>query len=252
LVGRQVLAVRSKGKHLFIELDGGMLVRSHLGLYGTWHSYPRGAPWRKPARQASLVLETEGEVFVCFNAREVEVLSSAGFRLADAELRLGPDLTGEGLDPGLPARRARDLLAPETRLVDLLLDQRVASGIGNVYKCEVLFLSRQSPRQRLGEVPNVMLEAMYGLAAELLRRNLAGGPRVTRFIGDGRGDLWVYGRADRPCFRCGTRVRRDPIGDNPRSTYWCPLCQTGPVSAATVLGPSPQPNRSLKARENFR
>jgi endonuclease-8 len=226
LVGRRILDVWSRGKHLFIELDNGQVLRSHLGMYGSWHRYPSGAPWRKPARQASIVLETGEELLVCFNAREVEILSVEGYRLVDVQRRLGPDLTRERTDSALIARRATALVEPGALLVDLLLDQRVACGIGNVYKCEVLFLAGQPPRRTFAETPPEMLASLYDLAGELLRKNLGGGPRVTRSTGNGRGVLWVYGRADLPCFRCGSRIRRERLGVNPRTTYWCPVCQT--------------------------
>jgi endonuclease-8 len=221
----EVLGVWSRGKHLFIELNNGLALRSHLGLYGSWHSYAPGEAWRKPRRQAWISLGTETRRFVCFNAREVEILASAGFRLTDAVRRLGPDLTLAPVDIRQIEGRARELAAPETLLADLLLDQRIAAGIGNVYKSEVLFLERQHPRRRFSELTALELRRLYGRASGLLRRNLGGGPRITRFVADGRGELWVYGRADRGCLRCGATVRLDLLGAKPRPTYWCPRCQ---------------------------
>jgi endonuclease VIII len=227
LAGRAVLAVESQGKHLFVALDHGMCLRSHLGLYGTWHRYRPGEPWLKPARQASLVLRTPERVFVCFNAREVELLRTDGFLARDRHNRLGPDLTREDTDPERLRRRASELLSSETPVVDLLLDQRVASGIGNVYKSEVLFLTRRSPLLRMVDLATGDWSDLYGTAARLLRANLGGGPRITRDIQGGRGRLWVYGRAGLGCFKCGGAILRERIGRNPRSTYWCPVCQAG-------------------------
>jgi endonuclease-8 len=225
LTGRRVLDVASKGKHLFITFDHGVVLRSHLGMYGSWHRYAVGEPWRKPARCASIVLEIGACVYVCFSAREVELMASGGYRLADARQRLGPDLAREASDPMLAVRRAGELLPPRTCLADLLLDQRVACGIGNVYKSEVLFLQGLHPGRTMGETPPQILAALYRLAGEMLRNNLGGGPRTTRFVRDGRGVLWVYGRGDQPCLRCGAVIRHESIGANRRSTYWCPDCQ---------------------------
>jgi endonuclease-8 len=224
-IGHRISRLNSKGKHLFIEFDNGLVLRSHLGIYGSWHRYRPGEHWRKPAWQASIRLETNEWVYVCFNAREVEILRAAGYRLGDARRRLGPDLTRERPEPSLLHARARELLGPETPLVDVLLDQRVAAGIGNVYKSEVLYLERQAPLRPLGFSSVELLGELYARAGDLLRRNLHRGPRVTRFVGDGRGDLWVYGRARRPCFRCGEPVRLERLGRDLRSTYWCPHCQ---------------------------
>lgn len=225
LVGCKVSNVSSHGKHLFLEFENGLVLRSHLGMYGAWHQYPPTEAWRKPVWQASIVLETDQRVFVCFNAKEVEILPAQGYRLVDARRRLGPDLIQERLAPDVLVGRARALLGPEVPLVDLLLDQRVAAGIGNVYKSEVLFLEGQPPLAPLAATPSPVIVALFRTAAELLRRNLQGGPRVTRPRDDGRGRLWVYGRAALPCLRCGAEIQRRTMGANRRVTYWCPDCQ---------------------------
>jgi endonuclease VIII len=223
----EVLGVTSKGKHLFMELGGGRLLRVHLGLYGAWHRYPTGQPWKKPARQATLVLVIPGQSYVCFNAKEVEILKGQGFQARDLESRLGPDLTRESPEIDLLFRRARELVSPETQVTDMLLDQRIASGIGNVYKSEVLFIGRCGPRTCFADLSGETFAVLYRTAGHLLRSNLGGGPRITRRVADGRGILWVYGRAGLACFRCGATLVRERQGLNPRSTYWCPGCQAG-------------------------
>ena len=227
LVQDRILRVTSKGKHLFIDFEGGASLRVHLGMYGSWHRYPIGQTWQKPAHRATLVLSIPGQDYVCFNAKEVEILDTRGLRRRDRTDRLGPDLSRDAPAAESLLRRARDLLHPETELVDLLLDQRIASGIGNVYKSEVLFLERCAPRTRLGDISEETFTALYGRAERLILNNLGGGPRITRTVDDGRGILWVYGRAGKPCFRCGTSLLRECLGQHARSTYWCPACQSG-------------------------
>jgi endonuclease VIII len=167
----------------------------------------------------------EDWVYVCFNAKDVELMRSAGFESRDQRRRLGPDLTREAPEAERIRGRALALNPPDLPLVDLLLDQRIACGIGNVYKSEVLFLTRRPPLLHLEALSPQDFADLYGTAARLLRRNLAGGPRITREIPDGRGPLWVYGRAGLRCLVCETPVRRERLGRNPRSTYWCPGCQ---------------------------
>ncbi len=226
LTDRRVARVTSKGKHLYIELDDGHSIRNHLGLHGTWHRYRAGEPWHKPERQASLILRLPERVYVCFNAKEVEILATQGFHDRDQRQRLGPDLTRESPDAADLMRRARERLEPETLVVDLLLDQRIASGIGNVYKSEVLFLEACPPRARFGDLHPARFARLYQTAERLLVNNLGGGPRITREARDGRGPLWVYRRAGLACLRCGAPVAREMLGRNPRSTYWCPSCQS--------------------------
>jgi endonuclease-8 len=225
LTACRVRKVFARGKHLFLEFDGGVQLRSHLGLHGSWHRYRLGETWRRPRWQASIVLELEDTVLVCFNAKEIELLRAASARARQLGARLGPDLAADetSLEPIPP--RARTMLDDATLAVDVLLDQRIASGIGNVYKSEVLFLEAVGPRCELGSIDDATLRRLYQTARDLLRRNLGPGPRTTRFAGDGGGILWVYGRAGLPCLRCGTPVVSERVGRTWRSTYWCPACQ---------------------------
>lgn len=225
LSGRRIGAVDAFGKHLLISLDDGRVVRSHLGMWGTWHWYPPAAEWRKPARQARIVLDTGEAVFVCFNPREVEILHAAGVRRRVLAARLGPDLLGAALPLGVIVARAREIAAPESVVADVLLDQRIACGIGNVFKSEVLFLERTPPAAPFSDLPDDRLAALYLTASSLLRSNTGGGARVTRPGGDRQGRLWVYGRHGKPCLRCGEPVRYARLGQDHRATYWCPGCQ---------------------------
>lgn len=225
LAGRRVTNVHALGKHLFIEFADGLLLRSHLGMYGSWHRYRPGEPWRKPERSASVVLDTGDWLLVCFYAFAVELLQVGGFGARDWSQRLGPDLLDPDVRISAVAERAHSLSNPDTLLVDLLLAQRVAAGIGNVYKSELLFIERLPPTRRLRETSHEQLCALYQTAQQLLHANLERGRRRTRFVDDGRGDLWVYKREGRPCLACGTRITSRLMGRRLRPTFWCPVCQ---------------------------
>ena len=223
--GRRIDRVFAHGKHLFIEFDNEMLLRSHLGMHGSWHRYREDEAWQKPRRQASLVLAADDWLYICFNAKEVELIRSPSVRERILGTRLGPDLVHESTDVGEVVSRAREFLAADDPLVDVLLDQRVAAGIGNVYKSEVMFIERLHPTATLGALGDDTLAGCFDLAGRLLRRNLGGGKRVTRFEGDRAGRLWVYRRKDLPCLRCDDRITYARIGKDHRSTYWCERCQ---------------------------
>jgi endonuclease VIII len=120
-------------------------------MYGSWHRYPLGRPWDKPVRQATLVLTLAEQHFVCFNAKEVEILKTGGFRMRDQASRLGPDLTCHPPVIEVPARASSRACECGTEVTDMLLDQRIAGGIGNIYKSELLFLEHCNPRTRFGE-----------------------------------------------------------------------------------------------------
>lgn len=223
--GRRVSGVHAVGKHLFIELDNHKALRSHLGMYGSWHFYAHGEAWKKPRRQASIVLETATCTYVCFNARDVEVVSSPSVRERIIDSRLGPDIIADNVDASTLAARAFAVLESDDLIGDALLDQRVSAGIGNVYKCEVLFIERLRPQRSLASITTADLARCFDTAASLLRNNLGGGKRVTRANGDGAGRLWVYGRTGLPCLECDTPVAYGRLGRHHRGTWWCPKCQ---------------------------
>ena len=225
LTGTRIGRVFARGKHLFIELDAHRLLRSHLGMWGSWHVYVPGEAWQKPRRQGSIVLDVGERVFVCFNAAQVEVMRSQGVRRRALDLMLGPDLLADAVAFDEILRRARDLVAGDTPIVDVLLNQRVACGIGNVYKSEVLFLDGCHPKRLLQHLSDERITDMYRLARELLLGNTRGGPRVTRRSNDEASRLWVYDRRGQPCLRCEDVIRSAKLGKDLRPTYWCPGCQ---------------------------
>ncbi|MDW8324661.1 MAG: DNA-formamidopyrimidine glycosylase family protein [Burkholderiales bacterium] len=225
LTGRRVERVHAHGKHLYIHFDDGHVLRSHLGMYGSWHHYRSGEAWRRPPSQAAIELHCDDEVLACFNPLEVALAPRAHIRPAGRTARPGPDLLDARVEPAAIIARARALLDEGTPMADVLLDQRVAAGIGNVYKCELLFLTGLDPLTPLGQVDDDRLTRLYQLASELLRNNLGPGPRRTRSAGPDEPQLWVYRRAGRPCLRCGAPIRYARLGRHLRPTYWCAHCQ---------------------------
>lgn len=226
LDGRTVERVYCRGKHLFMELDSDLLLRSHLGMHGQWHRYDPGASWKRPTRQASLELQTADCTYVLFNASEVELMRSTGVRAKIWQTRLGPDLVRSPPDSGKLITRVRDCCEPDMTIAEVLLSQRVASGIGNVYKSELLFLYGILPTRPWHQLESDTITTLYHRAHTLLRKNVGGLPRQTRFENDARGLLWVYGRRGQPCLRCQTPIISASVGINPRPTYWCEACQT--------------------------
>lgn len=225
LAGRTIDDVYAHGKHLFIALDDGRLLRSHLGMWGSWHGYAPDESWQRPQKQASIVLDTGERVFVCFNALQVELLRHDGVRARQFGVVLGPDLMHKAIEFTDIVARARELCEPATPIADVLLNQRVACGIGNVYKSEVLFIERCHPATPLQALEDKSLIALFARAQRLLDGNRRGGPRVTRRANDDAGHLWVYGRTGQPCHQCDTPIASMMFGRGQRSTFWCAHCQ---------------------------
>jgi endonuclease VIII len=117
----------------------------------------------------------------------------------------------------------------------VLLDQRVCCGVGNVFKSEVCHALGLHPLAPIGRLDTAARRRMVATAARLLQANLGSGPRTT--VPGAPGRLAVYGRARRPCRRCGTPVVVARTGRHNRSTYWCPHCQPRPGDTTAESDP---------------
>jgi len=213
LVGQRVDAVEANGKHLLIRLSSGWTLHTHLRMTGSWHVYRAGERWKKPSHLARVVLEAEDRIAVCFEAPVVELLDAASERDHASLSRLGPDILDDDFDLDEIRRRAR-ASPSETRIGELLLDQRVVAGIGNIYRCESLFRSRTDPFARVDSLDDAAFDAVILAASKLMRASSAA-----------RAWPWVYRRGGKPCRRCKGIVRSEPMGDPPRTLHWCPTCQ---------------------------
>ncbi len=226
--GTTVVGVDAAGKHLLMRFDDGQVLHTHMQMTGAWHVYRRGERWRRPGHTARVIVEVDdGTVAVCFAAPVVELRRDVGeLRVASSAARslarLGPDLCEA--DPDLDEVQARlARIEGPTELGVALLDQRVAAGIGNVYKSEVCWAERVSPFTPVALLDEPVRRRLFATAHRLLRANLGSSRRVTF-----QGGLAVYGRAGRACPRCRTRVVRRAQGTDERLTFWCPTCQPDP------------------------
>jgi len=168
---------------------------------------------------------------VCFSAPVVRTYHRGGRNALgqadDPVAHLGPDLCTADVDLDLAGARMATIPDPGTTVAEVLLDQRVAAGIGNVYKSEVLFACGLDPFTPIEQVPDDLRRRLLEVATRMLRRNLSTARRTT--VSGPPGSVAVYGRQRQPCRRCGTPVRMVHHGAQARSTYWCPRCQRPPV-----------------------
>ncbi|MGD9695084.1 MAG: DNA-formamidopyrimidine glycosylase family protein [Thermoleophilia bacterium] len=227
LAGDRVTAAEAVGKHHLLRFASGRVLHSHLMMTGAWRLLPAS---RAPAGAGLfLTLRTEAHVAALYRCPRLRLLEP-GAPLPASVARTGPDLIGEGVDPAAATAAALARVDPAREIGDALRDQRVVAGIGNVYMSETCFLAGIDPWRVVGTITEREAAALGSTGAELLAQGVRDGGRIrTRRAGRGRRDrdgaTWVYGRAGRPCLRCGTPILARRQGDAARVTYWCPACQ---------------------------
>jgi endonuclease-8 len=215
------------------EVEGPLVLRTHMLMSGSWHIYRTGESWQRSATSARLVVGTAAFVAVGFAVPLAEFVPANALDEDEAIRRLGPDV----LSPDFDAEEAITRLAASARatVAEALLEQRAVAGIGNVFKSELLYMAGLWPFVPPADVTAAQWTRLMRDARVLLKANVidpaeAGvltwrGPRRTTGRSNPAQNLYVYGRHGRPCRRCGTVILLRHHGEHNRSTYWCPRCQ---------------------------
>jgi endonuclease VIII len=234
VTGRTVESCESAGKHLLIRFSGDLFLRTHMRMSGSWHLYRPNEPWQRPVRDMRVRIDTSDWVAVAFAVPVAEFLRARDLARSRALASLGPDLLSPAIDRDEALRRLG--AAGPRPIAEVLLDQRVVAGIGNVFKSEILFLSGIHPDRLASALSDGERARILDTAVPLMRRNTGAGAgaeivtyrglRRTTRRASGEESLWVYGRAGRPCRQCGAPIAWARRGIDARSTYWCGTCQT--------------------------
>jgi endonuclease VIII len=232
IAGRTVTAIDPHGKHLVLDLDDGTQVRVHLGMNGRFRRYPRAEGEATLARispgRASLAIVVADAVYLWTQARTVEIAARRAPLRGMAVAALGPDVLADDFDSRLAASRAR--LHASRSIADVLLDQRVVAGIGNIYKCEALFLCGVDPRTPIARLADERIAAIYQAARTLMQASVRGALAPAEPF---RGDRYhVYSRGGQPCGTCETPIVSYQWGEIARWTWQCPHCQAANDHAA--------------------
>jgi endonuclease-8 len=232
ITGRSVDVVSAAGKHLLMRFSEGLLLRTHMRMSGSWHIYRPRESWRRPRRDMRIVVATADFTAVGFNIPDAEFIRDRDLARHRELARLGPDLLSDDFDASEAVRRIQAQGSLE--IGNVLLNQRVLAGIGNVYKSETLFACGVNPFDAARSLDETVLRNLIDTARKFLRANVTGGlAAMTTYTGfrrttrhdDPAQRLWVYGRGGLPCRRCGTAILVRKQGADARLTYWCPRCQ---------------------------
>ena len=209
LAGRTIESVSARGKHLLMMFSGDLVLRTHMKMHGSWHIYRLGERWRRPARDMRIVVETARFVAVGFNVPVAEFLTGRELSRHQQLGALGPDLlapmasagpAGPSFDRAEVLRRIRT--QGNTAIAEVLLNQRVVAGIGNVFKSEILFVAGIDPFTPASELSDAVLARLIDEAQQLLRANVL--DRVTDAL-----------RRDRTADNPQPRSRREALGLRP-------------------------------------
>jgi endonuclease-8 len=222
LAGRRVSQVRSYGKHLLFRLEDDLTLHTHFRMQGTWHLYRPGRPWHGgPEWEIRAVLSTADWQAVGYRIPVIELIPTA--EESSVVGHLGPDILEPDVDIDDVVRRLEQ--ESDRAIGDAMLDQTIVAGFGLIYVSEGLFLHGVSPRTPVRDVPN--LTRLVDRTRRLMAANRERGAQTS--TGSLREQHYVYGRAKRPCRRCGTSIRfgRQRSGRYERDAYWCPHCQPG-------------------------
>ncbi len=231
LVGRTLLRVEPVGKHLYMHFNGGIALHSHMRMTGAWHVYTTTQRARRAAHLTTAVLGFGDVRAVLFAAPVCELVSSRA-----AGGGLGPDILAPWWDVADVQRRAH--ASSRATIAEVLLDQSVCAGIGNIFRCDALWYERVNPFTSPAALDDEVIAGLYRRARDLMKRAaVADSFRSARM---------VHGRAGLPCVSCGTTVSAVALGAPSRTVFWCSRCQpavAAPAERAARSGGGQHPPR---------
>jgi formamidopyrimidine-DNA glycosylase len=226
LTGARVTALGRRAKYGLIETDRGDTLIFHLGMSGHWRTNPT-----ELGKHDHVVIETDEGARLALNDHRrfgsLDLVRTDALDDYPPFRTMGPEPLGEDFDGAYLARALAGRSAP---IKALLLDQRIAAGLGNIYVCDALNLAGIAPGRAGGHIARPRLDRLADSVKSVLRAAIAAGGSSLRDYVRPDGELgyfskqWrVYGREGLPCPRCATPIRRRV--DSGRSTFHCPKCQ---------------------------
>jgi formamidopyrimidine-DNA glycosylase len=229
LDGQVLAGASAHGKHLFLDFAGGRVIHVHLGLYGVFLFAP--LPATPPRGAVRLRLVGKEDFADLRGPTACDLLDPVA--VAAILARLGPDPLRPDADPERAWARVRASSAP---IGGLLMDQAVLSGVGNVYRAEVLFRAGIAPDRPGAKVSRTEWQALWSDLVLLMRAGVASGridtvraEHTPEAMGrpprqdDHGGEVYVYRRAGMACHVCGEPVRTETM--RARNLFWCATCQ---------------------------
>src|ERR1700723_2225299 len=206
VAGRIVEQVESRGKWLLIHLSGDLVLATHMLMSGSWHIYRVGERWKRARSHMRVVLGTADFVAVAFDVPVARFHTARTLERFAGVAGLGPDLLGTF---AADEASSRVLEQADEEVGNVLLNQRVMAGIGNVFKSEICFACGVNPFRKVASLRAQEIECLVDTAHRFLAANVADGAgdaivtytggRRTTDSGDPAARLWVLHRKGSPC-----------------------------------------------------
>ncbi|MFM7827564.1 MAG: hypothetical protein ACKO82_08155 [Acidimicrobiaceae bacterium] len=213
--GSVIEEVRAFGREIEVVFDDGVVLRTKMSLRGSWKVFHIADLQRKKLGSAKVLIQVENSIAACFGPSEVETHHDFDPRRHPLLGRNGPDLS----DPKTDLDLCVDLMVAyqdaDATIAEVLLDQRVMRGIGNVFRCELLWTCELNPWAKVSSLNRDECRELVSIAAEMLQSQHMSHDRT----------LAVYGRHGKDCGRCTGQVRVTHHGEANRVLYWCADCQ---------------------------
>ena len=240
ITGRTVEKVEANGKWILTYFSGDMILLTHMLMSGSWHIYRPGEKWHRRQGDMRLIIHTAKIDAVGFNVPIAEFHTRDSLRRRRVFNQIGPSVLAPEFDTGEALRRLRS--QPELLVGEALLSQSLLAGIGNVFKSEICFACGVHPFRLVASLSISELSSLLSTARKFLLANVTedSGDQIVTYTGVRRTtgriaseeNLWIYGRRNEPCRKCGTPIESRKQGLDARNTFWCPNCQPFEPSAA--------------------
>ena len=233
VAGRTIEQVESRGKWLLIHFSGDLILATHMLMSGSWHIYRAGERWKRARSHMRIVLGTADMVAVAFDVPIARFHTARTLERFAGVAGLGPDVLGQSFAADEAAARLLEHGGEEVG--NVLLNQRVMAGIGNVFKSEICFACGVNPFRKIATLrsagdrlpacdcaplPGGQCSGRCGRRHRDLHRR----PPHHR-IEQSRSQVLGLSPRGEACRRCGTTILMRKQGPGVRSTYWCPDCQ---------------------------
>jgi formamidopyrimidine-DNA glycosylase len=232
VTGRLIERISRRAKYLMFELSGDAIILAHLGMSGSiTHRHGKFDAREFDAKHDHLEFALDDATRLVYNdPRRFGMVRL----ITRDDLGVIAELKGIGPEP-LSADFNADYLAAQARgkkvaIKNLIMDQKIVAGVGNIYASEILFNAKVRPTRRAGRVKRPEIDLIAEYTPKILRAAIGSGGTTFRSYRDSRGKpgafskrLMVYGREGEPCYVCGTPIRNVVLGQ--RASFYCPKCQ---------------------------